>query len=193
MSQKRCYPTALALYITYFVLGISSSVMGHYKQEFAALWGAVPGADGMYDIPSVVAVIAAIGLGRRRSRPILNRNAVSTRSTQPSRYNRHSKSPEIPHQCGTSGDHSLPLIIHPMVRVGAAHVEGAECVTVLQSPDYYRLHRVHAEVLYIVLENDGRFHAAAAGLDVGDNDVRLRRLPRRPRTHSSQNTCNPCQ
>ena len=93
MSQKRYYPTALALYITYFVLGISSSVMGHYKQEFAALWGAVPGADGMYDIPSVVAVIAAIGLGRRRSRPILNRSAVSTRSTQPSRYNRHSKSP----------------------------------------------------------------------------------------------------
>jgi len=46
MSQKRYYPTALALYITYFVLGISSSVMGHYKQEFAALWGAVPGADG---------------------------------------------------------------------------------------------------------------------------------------------------
>ena len=40
-----------------------------------------------------------------------------------------------------------------MVRVGAAHVEGAECVTVLQSPDYYRLHRVHAEVLYIVLED----------------------------------------
>ena len=37
MSQKRYYPTALALYITYFVLGISSSVMGHYKQEFAAL------------------------------------------------------------------------------------------------------------------------------------------------------------
>lgn len=64
MSQKRYYPTALALYITYFVLGISSSVMGHYKQEFAALWSAVPGADGMYDISSVVAVIAAIGLGR---------------------------------------------------------------------------------------------------------------------------------
>ena len=37
-------------------------------------------------------VIAAIGLGRR-SRPILNRSAVSTRSTQPSRNNRQSKSP----------------------------------------------------------------------------------------------------
>lgn len=70
MSQKRYYPTALALYITYFVLGISSSVMGHYKQEFAALWGAAPGADGMYDISSVVAVIAAIGLGRLIAFPV---------------------------------------------------------------------------------------------------------------------------
>lgn len=40
MSQKKYYPTALALYITYFVLGIAASIMGHYKQEFAALWGA---------------------------------------------------------------------------------------------------------------------------------------------------------
>lgn len=70
MSQKRYYPTALALYITYFVLGISSSVMGHYKQEFAALWGTVPGADGIYDISSVVAVIAAIGLGRLIAFPV---------------------------------------------------------------------------------------------------------------------------
>ena len=70
MSQKRYYPTALALYITYFVLGISSSVMGHYKQAFAALWGAVPGADGVYDISAVVAVIAAIGLGRLIAFPI---------------------------------------------------------------------------------------------------------------------------
>ena len=70
-----------------------------------------------------------------------------------------------------------------MVRVGAAHIEGAECVTVLQSPDYYRLHRVHAEILYIVLENNRCFHAAAAGLDVGDNDVRLRRLSRVARGH----------
>ena len=64
MSRKRYYPTALALYITFFVLGISTSVMGHYKQEFAALWGAAAGADGVYDISSVVAVIAAVGLGR---------------------------------------------------------------------------------------------------------------------------------
>lgn len=70
-----------------------------------------------------------------------------------------------------------------MVRVGTAHVEGAEGVAVLQAPDYDRLHRVHAEVLYIMLEDNRRFHAAAAGLDVGDNDVRLRRLSRVARGH----------
>ncbi len=70
MSQKRYYPTALALYITYFGLGIASSVMGHYKQEFAALWGTAPGADGVYDISAVVAVIAAIGLGRLIAFPV---------------------------------------------------------------------------------------------------------------------------
>lgn len=64
MSQKKYYPTALALYITYFVLGIAASVMGHYKQEFAALWGAPLLSNGSYDVSSVVAVIAAIGLGR---------------------------------------------------------------------------------------------------------------------------------
>lgn len=64
MSQKKYYPTALALYITYFVLGIAASVMGHYKQEFAALWGAPLLSSGSYDVSSVVAVIAAIGLGR---------------------------------------------------------------------------------------------------------------------------------
>ena len=70
MSQKRYYPTALALYITYFALGIAASVMGHYKQEFAQLWGYAPGADGIYDISAVVAVIAAIGLGRLIAFPI---------------------------------------------------------------------------------------------------------------------------
>lgn len=64
MSQKKYYPTALALYITYFVLGIAASIMGHYKQEFAALWGAPLLSNGSYDVSSVVAVIAAIGLGR---------------------------------------------------------------------------------------------------------------------------------
>lgn len=64
MSQKKYYPTALALYITYFVLGIAPSIMGHYKQEFAALWGAPLLSNGSYDVSMVVAVIAAIGLGR---------------------------------------------------------------------------------------------------------------------------------
>lgn len=64
MSQKRYYPTAFALYITYFVLGIAASIMGHYKQEFAALWGSVALQNGSYDVSAVVAVIAAIGLGR---------------------------------------------------------------------------------------------------------------------------------
>lgn len=64
MSQKKYYPTALALYITYFVLGIAASIMGHYKQEFAALWGAPLLSNGSYDVSIVVTVIAAIGLGR---------------------------------------------------------------------------------------------------------------------------------
>lgn len=64
MSQKKYYPTAFALYLTYFVLGIAASIMGHYKQEFAALWGAPLLENGAYDVSIVVAVIAAIGLGR---------------------------------------------------------------------------------------------------------------------------------
>ena len=64
VDSKKYYPTALALYITYFVLGIAATIMGQYKQDFAALWGAVRLADGSYDVSSVVSVIAAIGLGR---------------------------------------------------------------------------------------------------------------------------------
>ena len=64
LDSRRYYPTALALYITYFVLGIAATIMGQYKQSFAALWGAEKLADGSYDVSSVVAVIAAIGLGR---------------------------------------------------------------------------------------------------------------------------------
>ena len=39
-DSKRYYPTALALYITYFVLGIAATIMGQYKLNFAAQWGA---------------------------------------------------------------------------------------------------------------------------------------------------------
>ena len=70
MKERNYYPTALALYITYFVLGIAASIMGQYKQAFAALWGAPLLSDGLYDVSSVVSVIAAIGLGRLIAFPI---------------------------------------------------------------------------------------------------------------------------
>ena len=38
MSMKKYYPTAFALYMTYFVLGVAGSIMGQYKQELAGLW-----------------------------------------------------------------------------------------------------------------------------------------------------------
>lgn len=37
VDSKKYYPTALALYITYFVLGIAATIMGQYKQNFAAI------------------------------------------------------------------------------------------------------------------------------------------------------------
>ena len=40
MSMKKYYPTAFALYMTYFVLGVAGSIMGQYKQELAGLWNA---------------------------------------------------------------------------------------------------------------------------------------------------------
>ncbi len=70
VESKRYYPTALALYITYFVLGVAATIMGQYKQNFAALWGAGVLPDGSYDVSGVVAVIAAIGLGRLIAFPV---------------------------------------------------------------------------------------------------------------------------
>ena len=70
VDSKKYYPTALALYITYFVLGIAATIMGQYKQDFAALWGASQLADGSFDVSGVVSVIAAIGLGRLIAFPI---------------------------------------------------------------------------------------------------------------------------
>ena len=70
LDSRRYYPTALALYITYFVLGIAATIMGQYKQDFAALWGASRLADGSFDVSGVVSVIAAIGLGRLLAFPI---------------------------------------------------------------------------------------------------------------------------
>ena len=70
VDSRKYYPTALALYITYFVLGIAATIMGQYKQDFAALWGASRLADGSFDVSGVVSVIAAIGLGRLLAFPI---------------------------------------------------------------------------------------------------------------------------
>lgn len=70
MDSRKYYPTALALYMTYFVLGIAASIMGQYKQNFAAMWGAASLADGSLDVSGVVAVIAAIGLGRLVAFPV---------------------------------------------------------------------------------------------------------------------------
>ena len=70
VDSRKYYPTALALYITYFVLGIAATIMGQYKQDFAALWGAAQLADGSLDVSGVVSVIAAIGLGRLIAFPI---------------------------------------------------------------------------------------------------------------------------
>lgn len=39
MSMKKYYPTAFALYMTYFVLGVAGSIMGQYKQELAKSYG----------------------------------------------------------------------------------------------------------------------------------------------------------
>ena len=70
MNKRRYFPTAVALYITYFMIGISMTIVGQYKQEFAQAWGANKIADGSYDISSVMAAIAAIGLGRLIAFPI---------------------------------------------------------------------------------------------------------------------------
>ncbi len=70
MNQKKYYPTALALYMTYFILGIAVTIMSQYKQNFAAMWGANQLADGTYDVSTVMAVIAATGLGRLIAFPI---------------------------------------------------------------------------------------------------------------------------
>lgn len=69
MNYKKYYPTALALYFTYFVHGIGASILGQYKQNFASAWGAKPLADGSLDVSIVLVVIAALGLGRLISLP----------------------------------------------------------------------------------------------------------------------------
>ncbi len=64
MNNKKYYPTALALYFTYFVHGIGVSILGQYKKDFATAWGGHTLANGTIDVSVVLAVIAALGLGR---------------------------------------------------------------------------------------------------------------------------------
>jgi MFS family permease len=64
VNNKKYYPTAIALYFTYFVHGIGVSILGQYKQDFAGVWGAQTLADGTLDVSVVLTVIAALGLGR---------------------------------------------------------------------------------------------------------------------------------
>ena len=61
--------TSLAAYFTYFIHGIGASILGLYKPEFAAAWGAKTLSDGTLDVSMVVSVIAALGLGRLISLP----------------------------------------------------------------------------------------------------------------------------
>ena len=63
-SKKNYVITSLTLYFTYFIHGIGASILGLYKPQFAKAWGAVVGSDGIVDVSRVVAVIAALGLGR---------------------------------------------------------------------------------------------------------------------------------
>ena len=53
--------TSIALYFTYFIQGFGASIMGQYKPELSGAWGS--------EISGVVAVIAALGLGRLISLP----------------------------------------------------------------------------------------------------------------------------
>lgn len=63
-KNKAFYLTAFVLYLNYFIHGIGVSILGQYKQDFAAQWGAKMLEDGTYDVSAVVMVIAALGLGR---------------------------------------------------------------------------------------------------------------------------------
>lgn len=70
ISNKRYIPTAIALYFTYFIHGIGVSILGQYKSNFATAWGANTLANGKIDVSVVLAVIAALGLGRLITLPI---------------------------------------------------------------------------------------------------------------------------
>jgi MFS family permease len=64
INYRKYYPTAFVLYLNFFIHGIGVSILAQYKGQFAAQWGAKLLSDGTYDVSSVLAVIAALGLGR---------------------------------------------------------------------------------------------------------------------------------
>lgn len=70
INYKKYYPTALILYISFFIHGIGVSILGQYKQNFAQMWGAPLLSDGTFDVSTVLVVIAALGLGRLITLPI---------------------------------------------------------------------------------------------------------------------------
>ena len=45
-GKKNLVITSIALYFTYFIHGIGASIMGQYKPELAAHWGAKALSDG---------------------------------------------------------------------------------------------------------------------------------------------------
>ena len=55
-GKKNLVITSIALYFTYFIHGIGASIMGQYKSEFAAHWGAKALSDGTMDVSMVVSV-----------------------------------------------------------------------------------------------------------------------------------------
>lgn len=68
-GSKKLIFTSLALSFTYSIHGIGFSILGQYKPEFAAAWGAETLSSGALDVSMVVTVIAALGLGRLISLP----------------------------------------------------------------------------------------------------------------------------
>jgi len=69
MNYKKFYPTAVVLYISYFIHGIGISILSQYKEEFASAWGAGMTGAGV-DVSMVITVIAAMGIGSLISLPI---------------------------------------------------------------------------------------------------------------------------
>ena len=73
-GKKNLVITSIALYFTYFIHGIGASIMGQYKPELAAHWGAKALSDGTMDVSMVVSVIGAV---QRQTRPDLRHDAQS--------------------------------------------------------------------------------------------------------------------